>query len=250
MNPPNIFQGIGDIFVSLSRGILPLLLLFFVFQLLFLKLPRGYVLNILKGILLAFIGLLLFLQGIYTGFLPAGKAIGEALGSIQREWLLVPFGLMAGFLAAFSEPAVRILSNQVEESSGGSIRKGIVLYTISLGVAASAAVGMARIVYDISLLYILIPGYLVAMILIWFSDKSFVSIAFDAGCVATGPMVVIFLTAIAMGMAATIEGRDAMIYSFGIVALMMLAPILSVLLLGLVFRGKFQVNKEGKGDGD
>jgi len=241
-----IFNGIGGIFISLTKGVLPLVLLFLVFQRLFLKLPRSYVSQVLKGTGLALVGLTLFLQGVNIGFLPAGKAIGQALGVIERTWLLIPFGLVVGFLAAFSEPAVRILSNQVEESSGGSIRKSAVLFTISLGVAAFASLGMARIVYGISLLYIIVPGYLLAMLLMRFSDKSFISIAFDAGGVATGPMVVIFLMAITVGMASVMENRDAITHGLGIVALMVLAPILSIMLLGFIYRSKPKRAREAR----
>lgn len=228
------------------RGIFTLVLLFVIFQLLYLKLPKTYVFNILKGTGLATAGLILFLLGVYVGFLPVGEAIGETLGTWEHNWLLMPVGFFLGFVTTFSEPAVRILSNQVEESSSGFIRKPLVLYTMSLGVAAFVALGMAKIVYGIPLLYIIIPGYVLALVIMWFSDKTFTAIAFDGGGVATGPMTVIFLTAVSVGIASVMGGKDAMIDGFGLIALIVLAPILSVMLLGLIFRVKYQNSMEAK----
>lgn len=188
--------------------------------------------------MLALVGLALFLQGVRIGFMPVGRAMGDALGSIEHKWLLIPLGFFMGFLATFSEPAVRILSNQVEESSSGSIRKWLVLCTISAGVAILMALGVVRMLYGIPFLYIIIPGYLAVLVLVWFCDRTFVSIAFDAGGVASGPMAVTFLLAIAVGMTSTIEGRDPVSDGFGLIALIALAPILSVMLLGLIFGKK------------
>ncbi|MFC1910573.1 DUF1538 domain-containing protein [Chloroflexota bacterium] len=231
-----IIDGLLDNFLSVIKAMLPLLCLFLVFQFLFLKLPRSYIFNLLKGTGLAVVGLLLFLQGVRIGFLPAGEAIGEMLGGIAWKWLLIPFGIFIGFLTTMTEPAVRILCDQVEKASAGSIRKSIVLYTICLGVALFVGLGMAKIVYGISLLYIVVPGYAVILVLLWFSDKQYLSIAFDAGGVATGPMAVTFLMAIAIGISTVLEGRTPVIHGFGLIALIALAPILSVMALGFIFR--------------
>lgn len=244
MNGIIVWEGIGHTFLGVIKALLPLLVLFIIFQFLVLKLPRDYVFNLLKGTLLAVVGLTLFLQGVSTGFFPAGQAMGEILGTIKAQWLLIPFGLMMGFLATWGEPAVRILSDQIEEASGGSIRRSLVLYTISSSVALFVALGMARIVYGIPLLWIIIPGYLLAIGMLWFSEKSVIAIAFDAGGVATGPMAVTFLMAIAVGIASAIEGRDPIIDGFGLIALIALAPILTIMVLGLIVRIKLRRKEE------
>jgi len=231
-----IFGGLWDSFLSVVKALLPLLGLFLVFQLFFLKLPRQYVLNLLKGSLLAILGLLLFLQGVRIGFLPAGEAIGERLGTIAWTWLLIPFGLFIGFLTTWTEPAVRILCEEVEKASAGAIRKSVVLFAICTGVALFVSLGMAKVVYGIPLLYIVIPGYVAALLMAWFSDKAFLSVAFDAGGVATGPMAVTFLLAIAIGISSAIEGREPIIHGFGLIALIALAPILSIMALGFFVR--------------
>lgn len=223
---------------SVLTAILPLVVLFAIFQVLMLRLPRAYVLNILKGTLLASVGLLLFLQGVHIGFLPFGQAIGKALGGLPHKWLLGPFGLLLGFFTTWGEPSVRILSDQVEKTSGGSIRKSTVLYAICLGVAFFVGIGMVRIAYGIPLLYILIPGYIFVLITIWFSDKEFLSVAIDAGGVATGPMANTFLLALALGLSSAMGDKDPVIHGLGLVALIALAPIISVMLLGFVFKIK------------
>ena len=233
-----VWDGFGHTFLGIIQALAPLLVLFIIFQLLVLKLPRSYVFNLIKGALLALVGLALFLQGVKIGFFPAGQAIGEMLGTVRIQWLLIPFGFMMGFLATWGEPAVRILGEQVEEASSGSIRKSIVLYTISGGVALFIAIGMVKIIYGIPLLWIIIPGYVLAMAMLRFSDKSVIAIAFDAGGVATGPMAVTFLMAIAVGIASSIQGRDPVIDGFGLIALIALAPILTILTLGLILRMK------------
>ena len=239
-----VWDGFGHTFLGIIKALAPLLVLFIIFQLTVLKLPRSYVFNLIKGSLLALVGLALFLQGVHIGFFPAGRAIGEILGSIRFQWLLIPFGFMMGFLATWGEPAVRILGEQIEEASVGSIRKSIVLYTISGGVALFIAIGMAKIIYGIPLLWIIIPGYLLAIGMLRFSDKSVIAIAFDAGGVATGPMAVTFLMAIAVGIASSIQGRDPVIDGFGLIALIALAPILTILTLGLILRMKTRRKEE------
>lgn len=231
-----LFGGLWDTLLGVIKALLPLLALFLLFQILFLKLPRVYILDLLKGSLLAVAGLLLFLQGVKIGFLPAGGAIGERLGTIAWPWTLVPFGLFIGFLTAWTEPAVRVLSEQVEKASAGAIKKKVVVIAICSGVALFVGLGMAKVVYGIPLLYIVIPGYIAALLMAWLSDREFVSVAFDAGGVATGPMAVTFLLAIAIGISSSAEGRDPITHGFGLVALIALAPILSVMALGFFVR--------------
>lgn len=238
MNEINVLYDLHNTVLSVLVAVLPLVVLFVIFQVLMLRLPRAYVANILKGTLLASAGLVLFLQGVHIGFLPFGQAIGKALGTLSHKWLLIPLGLFFGFFTAWGEPSVRILSDQVEEASGGSIRQSTVLYAICLGVAFFVALGMLRIVYGIPLLYILIPGYAFVLLIIWFSDREFLSVAVDAGGVATGPMANTFLLALALGLSSSMGDKVPIIDGLGLVALIALAPIISVMLLGFVIKIK------------
>jgi len=226
--------------INTARGVVDAILLLVailaILQFLLLKLPTSYVINLLKGTLISAGGLILFLLGVQIGFLPYGQAIDEALGDFTHEWLAIPFGFLLGFITTWSEPAVRILCNQVEEASAGSIRKRTVLYAICVGVAFFVALGMARIVYSIPILYILIPGYVLAILMLWFTKKDFIGVAFDAGGVATGPMANTFLLGLGLGLASAAGGQNMMIYGLGLVALIALAPIISVMMLGIIMR--------------
>lgn len=223
---------------AVALAVLPLAALFAAFQLLFLRLPRREVARVFTGTLVASAGLFFFLLGVTIGFLPFGRAIGEAVGLLPERWVLVPFGLVLGFVTTWGEPAVRVLADQVEEASTGSIGRTVVLLTIALGVAVAVAAGLLRIAYGIPLAWIVVPGYALVIALMWFSDKGFVSIAVDAGGVATGPLANTFLLALALGTSAAIGGQNPLVHGLGLVALIALAPMLSVMLLGLLVRLK------------
>lgn len=231
-----LFQGFSHTISEVALALVPLVLFFLFFQLAFLKIPREQVLNIIKGTILAFLGLVLFLQGVKTGFFPAGEMIGVRLGAYTQNWIMVPVGFLLGFAATYAEPAVRILNLEVEKVSSGYIPRTVMLYTLCFGVAFSVALSMLRILTGWSLIYFILPGYLLALLLIRFAGPSFTAIAFDAGGVATGPMTVTFILAVAVGTASAMEGRDPLLDGFGMIALVALAPILSVLILGLLFR--------------
>jgi len=228
--------------VRTARGVvlavLPLAVLFTVFQVFFLRLPRAEVTRIASGTLLASVGLFLFLLGVAVGFMPFGRAIGEAVGAVPQTALVALLGAVLGFVTTWGEPAVRILADQVEQASAGSIRQPVVLFAVCAGVAVAVGLGMLRIAYDLPLLWILVPGYVLAIALIWASDRAFVAIAVDSGGVATGPLANTFLLALALGAAAAVAGRDPLVHGLGLVALIALAPIVSVMMLGLFVRFK------------
>ncbi|MCK0473075.1 DUF1538 domain-containing protein [Halalkalibacter sp. APA_J-10(15)] len=233
-----IFAGFEETIFEVTFALIPLLIFFLVFQFIFLKLNKKKLFRIFIGIVLSFTGLTLFLQGVHVGFFPAGELMGEKLGELSYNWVVIPVGFLLGFVATFAEPAVRILNNQVEKVSSGYISERMMLYTLSIGVACSIALSMFRILSGFPLWYVIIPGYLLVMILMFFSSNTFIAIAFDSGGVATGPMTVTFILAIAVGIASVIEGRDPLMDGFGMIALVALAPILSVLILGLIFERK------------
>lgn len=233
-----VFEGFGLVLSEVATALLPLFALFLLFQFLFLKLPLRKFIDIGVGFLLTFIGLSLFLQGVHIGFLPIGQQMGEILGSLSYRWILIPIGFIIGFFAIYAEPAVSVLLNQVEKVSGGYIPQKVLLYTLSIGVGISISLSVVRIIFGISLWYFIVPGYIMAFIMIKFSSKTFTSIAFDSGGVATGPMTATFILAMFVGLASVTEGRDPLLDGFGMVALVALAPILSVLTLGILFGRK------------
>jgi len=233
-----MLHNLGATASSVVTAVLPLAALFAVFQVLLLKLPHKDVANILTGTLMSAAGLFLFLLGVSIAFLPFGRIIGEALGSLPEKWLLAPIGLFLGFFTTWGEPAVRIFADQVDEASNGSIRRSMVLYAVCIGVALWVGLGMLRIGYGIPLLYLLVPGYALVIAIMWFSEKEFVAIAVDAGGVATGPMANTFLLALALGASAAMGGQDPVVHGLGLVALIAIAPVISVMMLGLLVRWK------------
>lgn len=233
-----IWQGIQQIIVEVSMALLPLVVIFLIFQLVFSRLPWEKIKDVLIGMLLSFAGLTLFLQGVQIGFLPTGSAIGEQIGKLDYNWVVIPLGLLIGFVTIIAEPSVRVLNYEVEKVSGGFISQRTMMYTLAIGVAVAVGLAMFKIIYGIPLLYIVVPGYIIAFIMMRYSTPTLVSVAFDAGAVATGPMTVTFIMALAVGVATGIEGRDPLLDGFGLVALAFLAPILSVLMLGIFYAGR------------
>lgn len=223
---------------EVSMALLPLLIFFAAFQVFMLKLPMQRVLQVGLGFILTFFGLSFFLQGVHVGFMPVGTMMGEELGRWENKWLLIPIGFVLGFAATFAEPAVSIMTEEVDQETGGYISRKLMLYTLSMGVGVSIALSMLRILTGWSLWYFIIPGYLLAFILVFFSTQTFIGIAFDSGGVATGPMTVTFVVAVAVGISTAIEGSNPLTDGFGMIALVALTPIIAVLTLGLIFTRK------------
>lgn len=236
MTPLAPFEGLAGVALEITLPFGLLVVFFAVFQFVFLKRPRRYVFILLRGLLFAYVGLLLFLQGINIALMPMGAELGELFGALEHTWILIPTGLVLGFLVTLAEPQVRVLSEEVEEASAGYIRAPVILYTLCAAVAAFAALGMARTVYGIPLPLILIPGYGLALILLFFADTNFVAMAFDAGSIATGPMTVAFIMSLTVGAATAIEGRNPAVDGLGLIGIITLAPIISLQLVSLVYR--------------
>lgn len=230
-------EGTGILLVvfKVIQSIAPLIIFFTLFQTLYLKLPSSQLIKLYTGLAFTGLGMVLFLYGVNNGFLPAGTKIGEYFGEYEKG-LLIPLGFILGLLATLAEPSVRVLCYQVEESSNGSIRSDLMLYLLSFAVAVLAAVTMAKIVYRIPFMHIIIPSYLFVLFLLLFCDKDFIGIAFDAGGAVTGPMAVSFLMSIAVGVATSYEGADPLADGFGLIAMIALAPIIFVMLLGVYMR--------------
>lgn len=234
----HIFEGFPELLIEIGIALIPLFLFFAVFQIFMLKLPFKQVLSIIYGFILTFFGLSFFLQGVHIGFMPIGEIMGKSLGEMPNTWILIPLGFVLGFVATFAEPAVSVMNAEVDKATNGYISEKLMLYTLSTGVGVSIALAMLRILTGLSLWAFIIPGYLIILILLFFSNKIFVGIAFDSGGVATGPMTVTFIVSVAVGIASVTEGRDPLTEGFGMIAIVAMSPIIAVLLLGLIFAKK------------
>ncbi|MEO6867435.1 MAG: DUF1538 domain-containing protein, partial [Gaiellales bacterium] len=195
------------------------------------------------GLAFAFIGLMLFLAGVELAFIPAGEQVASEIAR-RSAWWLVPVGFVLGSVATIAEPAVRIMQVQIERASGGAISGKLVVGAIALGVGAVVALAMARVILDFPLWWIVLPGYALVFAIAPLSDPRFVGMAFDSGGAASGPMAVTFMLSLAVGAAQQLPGRDPATMAFGMVALIALAPILTVLSVGVAYRHAPQANKQ------
>lgn len=211
----------------------PLVVFFLLYQMFALRLKRHTLGRILMGIVYTYVGLVLFLTGVNVGFMPVGRAIGEALAG-EAVWLLIPVGMIIGYFMVNAEPAVHVLTVQVEEVTGGSVPKSAMSLCLSIGVSVSIGLALMRVVTGISILWLLVPGYAIAILLSFIVPEPFPSIAFDAGGVASGPMAATFLLPLAMGACGALGG-DPATDAFGVVAMVAMTPLITVQLMGLLF---------------
>ena len=221
--------------VALAR--LPILLLFIVFQLVSLRLRKKTLLKILIGTVYTYMGLVLFLTSVNVGFMPVGYQLGGSLITNVPPWALILIGLATGYFVVAAEPAVFVLKEQVEEITDGAIPGRTMGIGLSIGVGISVGLSMFRILTETSLLYIVIPGYIIVLLLALIVPPLFTAIAFDSGAVASGPLAATFLLPLAMGACETIGG-NIFTDAFGIVALIALTPVLTIQFFGLVYRIK------------
>ena len=228
---------------EVSLALLPLIVMFVIFQIFLLKMPPVQVRRMIRGLVFSFIGLVIFLVGVNGGFMPAGEQLGQVLGeyanSGSRLWsiLLVAVSLVFGAVVVCAEPAVWVLTEQVESVSGGTIKRKVMLASLSVGVAISVGLSMIRILCKFSLWYILVPGYALALILTFFCPPLFTGIAFDSGGVASGPMTSTFILSFMLGAASTCGGNSAT-DAFGVIALVAMTPLIAIQILGIIFKIK------------
>lgn len=228
---------------EVAVALIPIACLFFLFQLIFRRFHKHQIGRILLGMVYTYLGLVLFLTGVNVGFMPAGEYIGSSLASGSHKWILVPIGIVIGYFIVRAEPAVQVLTRQVEEVSNRSISQSSIQKSLSVGVAVSVGIAMLRIVTGISILWFLIPGYAISLVLTFFVPQIYTGIAFDSGGVASGPMTATFLLPLAMG-ACEAVGGNILTDAFGIVAMVAMTPLLTIQVLGLV--GKLRSRAEKK----
>ncbi len=234
-------EAIPEYISEVTLALFPIMVFFLIFQLLRLHLKKDSLIRIFVGFLYTYVGLVLFLTGVNVGFMPVGNYIGRQLGALSFRWILVPIGMVIGYFIVTAEPAVHVLNKQVYEMTSGAIPKKALTTSLSIGVAVSVGLSMLRIVAGIPILYLLVPGYLIAIALSFFVPPIFTAIAFDSGGVASGPMTATFLLPLAMG-ACTACGRDVVTYAFGVVAMVAMTPLITIQILGLIFKFKERAN--------
>lgn len=225
-------------------ALLPILIIFLVFQKISFKMSKKAVRKILIGVLFTFIGLVLFLVGVNAGFMDVGSAIGYNIASLDSKAYIIMIAFALGLVTILAEPAVHVLTNQIEEVTSGYVKRSVVLFTLSIGVGLAVLLSILRVLIpELQLWHYLLPGYVIAIAMTYFVPKLFVGIAFDSGGVASGPMTATFILAFVQGAAEATEGANVLVDGFGMIALVAMTPIIALQVLGLTFELKSKNRK-------
>lgn len=223
--------------------ILPLFVLFIIFDIIKFKLNKKAKSAIFKGLFYTYLGLTLFLVGVNAGFMEVGRVMGEYIATYNPKILPI-IGFALGMVVVLAEPAVYVLTEQVEEVTAGHIKRKVILSALSIGIACAVSMSMLRIMIpSLKLWHFLLPGFALAIILTYIVPPIFVGIAFDSGGVASGPMTATFVLAFAQGAANAIPTANVLIDGFGVIAMVAMTPLVALQLLGLIF--KIKARREG-----
>lgn len=225
----------GEVAVALA----PILVIFLVFQKISFKLSKSAVRKMLFGMLFTFIGLLFFLVGVNAGFMEVGTIVGYKLASMDNHAYVILVAFILGMVTILAEPAVYVLTHQIEDVTSGYVKRKVVMVSLALGVALAVALSIIRILIPgIQLWHYLLPGYIISVAMSYFVPELFVGIAFDSGGVASGPMTATFILAFAQGVAESIEGANVLVDGFGIIAMVAMTPLIALQILGFIFKIK------------
>ena len=228
-----IFQTVIHTMGEVALALALISVSFFVLQFTVLKLPWKKLLSIVLGIVYTFIGLVIFMVAVKIGFMPVGFKLGQELATGNHPAFLVGFGFVVGMATVLAEPAVHVLNKQVENVTGGMVSKRSMMIALCIGVGVSIALSLIRIIFDFSILYYLIPGYIISLGLSLLVPGVYTAIAFDSGGVASGPLTSSFILPFAIGVCAVTQGAGKVPSdAFGVVAMVAMTPLITIQLLG------------------
>ena len=244
INNHSIIMNILNCLVKSSKEImialLPILGVFLVSQIFDKRMSRSELARIAFGIFLSVIGLTLFLTGVSSGFLEMGYRIGNTFAGSSYKFLLIPVGMILGYIIINLEPAVKILIKRISALTEGSISEGLISLCLSIGASLSVGLAITRIYFGVPIIYIIVPGYFIAALLMYFTPSMFTAIAFDSGGAASGAMTTSFLLPLCIGACVSMES-NIMTDAFGVAGLVSLIPIITVQLLGIFYNSKLKV---------
>ncbi|MDG5473909.1 DUF1538 domain-containing protein [Jeotgalibacillus sp. ET6] len=223
-------------FKEVSAAIFPITIVVILLQVTLIRLPLELFLQFIIGVLFVSLGFFLFLLGVHAGLLPVGEMIGKKLPKTKKTWLIIGVGLLLGFAVTIAEPDVRVLSEQIDDVSGGAIPSWILILSVAIGLSLFVGLAMARTVYSIPIHFLLAGCYILVFILAIFVPQAFIPISFDAGGVTTGPMAVPFILALGVGVASVLKSESSSSSDgFGLIGLASVGPIIAVMMLGVIF---------------
>jgi hypothetical protein len=227
--------GAFEAFLEVIEAISPVLILFFIFQVLILKKIPKNIGDLISGIFMTIIGFFFFFFGAKISLIPMGTHIGSFLSTLEYYWVII-FAFIVGVFAIIAEPAVNVFVYEVEKVSSGYVKKNIMIMSIAFGVGIALLFSVLRIYLNLPLSMIIIPGYLLILALAMLSPRDFIPIAFDSGAVATGPVVVTFVLPIMTSMAIGLKGENSGFLGIGTVGLVAMFPIIFMLVLGILLK--------------
>lgn len=219
---------------EVAVALLPIFAFFILFQIISLKLKKRPLIKIIIGIVYTYVGLVLFLTGVNVGFSSLGYILGQNIVEHNLKYLLIPLAMLMGWFIINAEPAVHVLNKQVEELSAGAISAKAMGLSLSIAISAAMGLAMIRVITGISIMWFMVPGYIIALGLAFFVPPTFTAIAFDSGGVASGPLTATFMLPFAMGACAALGG-NIMTDAFGLVAMVAMMPLITVQIMGAIY---------------
>ena len=226
--------------IEVLMALVPIIVIFVVYDFIYIKLPGTKKKELMVGFLVSYVGLVIFLTGVNAIMTPFGTFVGVNLGyGLDNPWVIVLIAFIIGIVTVLCEPAIHVLTRQISDVSDGTIKRSTVLIFIAVGVGVAIGLSAIRTLFDFSILYFIVPGYILSIVLMFFTPNIFTAMAFDAGGTASGPMSVSFVMPMIIGItyAKTDYGTSSINYytrSFGVVALIALTPILTIQILGVI----------------
>lgn len=228
-----------EVLYNTIMAIVPLVCIFYIFEIIYIKLPKAKKRALVLGVIVTFVGLYMFLFGINYGLMELSNAMGKML-SEQNIGVILAVYVVFAFAIVFTEPSIRVLGSQIEAETQGNINRKVVNIAIAIAMALAVSLSAIRIYYNISIWYFLGIGYGLIVVLMAFSPSLFVSIAFDSGSVASGPM------ATALLMPAMVAMSETASEGFGFIALVSMMPVIVLESLGVIYNIKMYGIKKNK----
>lgn len=231
-------------FLHALKNLFPIVVVVVFFQLVVLQQVPENTLSMAFGLLIVAVGVALFLQGLELSIFPVGKSLSNQFARRGSVPILLAFGFAIGFSAVVAEPALIAVAQQAQEISGGRINALTLRLLVATSVGTVVALGVFRTIMGYPLHWFMIVGYLTVVIVTWFAPEEIVGLAYDSGGVTTNVVTVPLVAALGIGLAASIRGRNPLTDGFGLVALAVMVPMITVQLYGiLVYSGE---QPEGK----
>ena len=237
-------RAIPQYMLEVAGALAPIFIFFLIFQIISLKLKKLPMIRIIIGLAYTFCGLVIFLTGVNVGFSALGSTLGKELASGWTKFLLVPLAMLIGWFIVNAEPAVHVLTKNVEDISVGVVTQKAMRIALSISIALAMGLSMVRILTGISIFWFVVPGYVLALAMSFYVPPIFTAIAFDSGGVASGPMTATFMLPFAMG-ACEAVGGNLLTDAFGLVALVAMMPLITVQIMGAF--ATWRNNKAGVG---